>query len=285
VHIEIDTGMTRGGFSSSSVVAAAQRLAGAGVRIGAVWSHLATPEDEDITREQVQRFESAVAAVRQAGIDPPLKHISASAGLACGAPAYDLARVGLAFYGLHPGPPSSELEAVRRIRPALSIRARPVRIADVEPGASVGYGGTWVAGRASRIATLPLGYADGWLRGSGPRTQALVRGRRAPVVGRISSDSMTVDVTDVPGVEESDLMILLGGDGSDAITADDVAEARGTITWEVLQTLSRRLPRVYLLDEGVVAIRRYDRGRLTAVPDLRARLEHAAAIIGTEAST
>jgi alanine racemase len=181
------------------------------------------------------------------------------------------------MYGLHPCPEPDEIAAASRLRPTLSIKAQAARIADVEAGVSVGYGGTWVAPRRSRIATLPIGYADGWLRGAGPRTHVLVRGRQAPVVGRISSDSMTVDITDAPGVDERDVFVLLGVDSGKTITAEDVAAARDTISWEVLQTLSRRLPRLYLIKGLPVALRRMDHERLIVVPDLHSRLERAAA--------
>lgn len=282
VHLEIDSGMTRGGVVPVTAADAARRLTDAGVPIRGVWSHLSTPEDAAITGQQVRAFEDGLASLRAAGVHPPLKHLCASGGVACGAPAYDLVRVGLAFYGVHPSPPDVELPAVARIQPALSVRAHATRVADVDAGTPVGYGGTWVASRSSRIATIPLGYADGWVRGAGPRTEVLVRGSRVPIVGRISSDSMMADVTDVRGVGEDDRFVLLGRDGGDAISADEIAEVRGTISWEVLQTLSRRLPRVYRLDGEVVAVRRYDHGQLIAVPDLERRLERAAGVATDE---
>lgn len=130
-----------------------------------------------------------------------------------------------------------------------------MRIAEVPSGTAVGYAGTWTTERASRIATLPIGYADGWSRSSSPGTSVLVEGERAPVVGRVSSDSLTVDVTDIAGVGRDSEFTLLGSDGRDEITADDVADIRGTISWEVLQQLGARLARVYVSAASPVALR------------------------------
>jgi alanine racemase len=130
-----------------------------------------------------------------------------------------------------------------------------VRIAEVPAGTSVGYAGTWTASRASKIATLPIGYADGWSRASSPGSFAIVEGIRAPLVGRISSDSLTVDVTDLPGVTTNSEFTLLGRAGDEEITADEVADTRGTISWEVLQQLGARLSRVYVSAASPLALR------------------------------
>lgn len=276
VHLEVDTGMARGGFAPGAAPVAAASLAAAGVRVAGAWSHLAAPEDPATTAHQARRFEAAVAAIRSAGVHPPLLHLCATGGLLGGAPRFDLARVGLALYGVRPDDLPTEHPLASRLRPALSVRARPVRIAEVPAGAPVGYAGTWVAPRVSRLATLPIGYADGWTRVAGPRTTALVRGRSVPVVGRISSDSLVVDVTDVPGVAPGDEFVLLGDQGDATLSVAAVAAARGTIAWEVLQTLAPRLPRVYRLAGEVVAVRRLDVGRVASVRDLPARLAAAA---------
>jgi alanine racemase len=141
------------------------------------------------------------------------------------------------------------------MRTAIAVKARPVRIALVPPGTSVGYAGTWTTTRESTIATLPIGYADGWARSSSPGTSALVEGTRAPVVGRISSDSLTVDVTGIEGVGSDSEFTLLGAVDNDEITAEEIAGVRGTISWEVLQQLGSRLTRVYLSGNAPVALR------------------------------
>jgi alanine racemase len=254
VHLEIDTGMTRGGVAGEDVIAAAAALASAGsVRLAGTWTHLAAPEDQASTATQVSRFESALEMLSGAGVDAGMTHVAASGGLLTSATrGRDLVRPGLAFYGVHPG---AGVPLPTGLGPALSIRAHPVRIAEVPAGTSVGYAGTWTASRVSKIATLPIGYADGWSRASSPGSLVIVEGIRAPLVGRISSDSLTVDVTDVPGVDPDSEFTLLGRDGDEEISADEVAEARGTISWEVLQQLGSRLARVYVSEASPVALR------------------------------
>jgi alanine racemase len=246
--------MTRGGVAIDDVVTAATVISrGESVRLAGTWTHLAAPEDAATTGVQLDLFESALEMLVGAGIAPGLTHVGASGGLLAGAgEGCDLVRPGLAFYGVHPGA-GDPLPA--GIGPALSVRARPVRIAEVPAGTSVGYAGTWTADRASKIATLPIGYADGWSRSSSPGSFALVEGIRAPLVGRISSDSLTVDVTDVPGVGPDSEFTLLGKDGEEEIAAGEVAAVRGTISWEVLQQLGSRLTRVYVSGASTVAMR------------------------------
>jgi alanine racemase len=172
--------------------------------------------------------------------------------LASEATSHDLVRPGLAYYGLSP---DGETSLPSEVGPALSVRALPVRIAQVTPGTEVGYAGTWIAIRQSTIVTLPIGYADGWSRNSSPGGFALVNGERVPLVGRVSSDSLAVDVTEVSDVSGDSVFTLLGVDGDAEINAEEVAGVRGTITWEVLQQLGSRLSRVYLSRGSTVALR------------------------------
>jgi alanine racemase len=188
----------------------------------------------------------------------PERHLVASEGLlAAASPAHDLVRIGLAFYGeLGVGfrPDPAMAAAANALRPALTLLARPVRIETLPAGARVGYGGEWEAERPSTIATLPIGYADGWPRAAWPGSEALARGRRVPLVGRVSMDSVCVDLTDVPGATLDDEVVLLGAQGGDRITVDEVAAHRGTIPNEVLATLGMRLPRRYLRAGRIVAV-------------------------------
>jgi alanine racemase len=136
-----------------------------------------------------------------------------------------------------------------------------VRVEDAPAGTAVSYGGAWVARRPSRIATLPVGYGDGFVRAYGDRSGALVRGRRVPIVGVIAMDATMVDVTDVPGVSEDDDFVLLGPQGDDEITAAELATARATIVWEVLASMARRLPRVYHAAARAVRVRTLEEDR------------------------
>jgi len=254
VHVEVDTGMTRGGVRVEEVVATARvLLEGPCVVLSGVWTHLAAPEDADTTDAQLARFASALDELAAAGIDPGVIHAAASGGLlATDVSGHGLVRPGLAFYGLHPGA-GDDLPVT--VTPALSLRACPVRVVEVATGTRVGYAGTWTAERSSTIATLPIGYADGWSRSSSPGTFAIVNGHRAPVVGRVSSDSLTVDVTGIERVGVDTELTLLGSEGGESIGADEVAEVRGTISWEVLQQLGARLTRVYMSGSRPVAVR------------------------------
>jgi alanine racemase len=269
VHLEIETGMTRGGVTIDDAVAAAAALTRRGsVELAGTWTHLAAPEDPTTTASQLERFETALETLAAAGFDPGIVHAAASGGLLAGAgKGHHLVRPGLVFYGVHPVP-GHPLPA--GIRPALAVKSHPVRVASVPAGTSVGYAGAWIASRDSKIATLPLGYADGWSRASSPGSSVLVEGRPAPVVGRISSDSLTVDVTEVPGVGLESEFTLLGGDGEVVIGADDVAAVRGTISWEVLQQLGSRLTRVYMSGSSPIALR--PETAIALVPAAGARL-------------
>jgi alanine racemase len=206
--------------------------------------------DASTSGAQVERYEAALAAIELTGRPRPLRHIAATEGLFVGtAPAYDLVRIGLAFYGalgvdVVPSPAMASLAA--ELRAAMTVAACPVRLEEVPVGGGVGYGGEWTARRPSRIATLPIGYADGWSRSSWPGAEALVRGRRVPLVGRVSMDSVCADVTDVSGVSVEDTFVLLGAHGDERITATDLARVRGSIPNEVFcafgpRSLDRRV--------------------------------------------
>lgn len=261
VELEIETGLGRGGVASDRAVSAARAIeAAAGVRLAGVWTHLQAVEDPPRTAAQVARFEEALASLEAAGIAVPRRHVAASAGLmTAGFPAYDAVRPGLMTYGIAPDEldPATLPAAAARLRPLMALKARPVRVADLPPGHGISYGPTFETGRPSRIATLPLGYGDGWPRSLSNRAEALVRGRRVPLVGNVAMDGIMFDVTDVPGapVGVDDEFVLIGEQEGDRITVLDVARARTTNSWEVVTTASRRMPRVYHASAGAVGIR------------------------------
>ena len=253
VQVEVETGLGRGGFGPDAVLAAAREIAATpGVRLAGAWTHFQAPVDVARTAAQVARFDQAADALVAGGIRPP-RHAAASGGLVLdGVISLDGVRPGLIMYGLIPddlgqvGAPAIVPDAAQ-LRAALSLHARPVRVADVPAGWGISYGPTFVTSRPSRIATLPLGYGDGWSRALSNRAQALVRGGRVPLVGNVAMDAVMADVTDVPGgpVGPADEFVLIGAQGDERITAADVAAARGTNSWEVVTNLSARLPRVY----------------------------------------
>jgi alanine racemase len=255
VHLEVETGLTRMGLDPGRCGAVAAALAAApGVVVEGLWSHLACPEDPHGSAAQEAGLARALAAIRAEGLDVPVRHLAATGGLLAGtAASHGMVRPGLALYGVVPdGLPISpeRAQAVASLRPAMSVHARPIRLLDVPAGTAVSYGGRWVAARPSRIMTLPLGYGDGYARGTGPGAEVLVGGRRAPIVGSIAMDALMVDVTDIPAVGPDADVVLLGSQGIERIDAQELARWRTTIPWEVLTAMARRIPRVYHASAG-----------------------------------
>jgi alanine racemase len=255
VHLAVETGLARGGLRPEDVVPVARAVtADPRTRLAGLWSHLASPEDAWSAGRQVARFDEAVTGLRRAGLPVPARHLAASGSLfAATTPPLEMVRPGLALYGvLDAGLPIAPAAAAAAdgLRPVLSLKARAVAFGDVPVGGSVGYGGRWQAERPTRVAILPVGYADGYLRGAQPGATALVQGTRVPLVGVVSMDALAVDVTDLPGVDEGDEFVLLGRQGEQAITASDLARARNTIAWEVLSSMAARLDRVYYPGAG-----------------------------------
>jgi alanine racemase len=260
LQLEIETGLGRGGVAPDEAVAAALAISGApGARLAGVWTHFQASEDAERTAAQIGRFDAVLAELRGAGVEVPRRHVAASGAiLVRRIPVYDLVRPGLMIYGLPPDEfAAGSLPAAVDLRPVLSLRTRPVRVADLDVGHGISYGPTFTTRHPSRIATLPLGYGDGWARSLSNRAEALVRGRRVPIVGNVAMDAIMADVTDVPGppVGLDDEFVLIGEQGEERITAHDLARIRTTNSWEVVTTISGRLPRVYHASAGPVGVR------------------------------
>ena len=272
IQLEVETGLGRGGFASSDVAAAARLIGEApGVRLVGLWTHLQAPESPSSAAAQARVFEDACAALRVEGLAVPRRHLRASGSLTAGAEAlhhlasfeglasYEGVRPGLSVYGLVPDElaRTAIAPAARRLVPALSLRARPVRVMDLPAGWGISYGPSFRTSRPSRIATLPIGYGDGWSRSLSNRAEALVRGGRVPLVGNVAMDAIMADVTGVPGppVTVADEFVLIGRQGDERITVADLARSRGTNSWEVVTNLARRMPRVYDAASGALAVR------------------------------
>ena len=256
IEIEVETGLGRGGAMPSEVAPIVERVdAAAHARLVGMWTHLQASEDGGITGEQLRRFDEAAELVAAAGHAVPMRHVAASGGVLTGVGAFDGIRPGLSIYGILP----DELEAVpdevrRGLRPVMSLHARAARVADLPAGYGISYGPSFRTQRPSRIATLPLGYGDGFARAHADRAEALVRGQRVPLVGNVTMDAVMADVTDVPGpaVDLDDEFVLIGAQGDELITVEDLARQRTTNTWEVVTSMSARLPRVYDAATGAV---------------------------------
>jgi alanine racemase len=272
LHVEVETGLGRGGVLPDEAAATVARIAAApGVRLGGIWSHLAAADVASNALAQDARFGDAVAVADLVRADGDMasvrRHLAGSGGvLGADVALWDAVRTGLSIYGVVPDalePPASTAPAARRLRPVMTLKARPVRVVDLPAGHGVSYGPSFVTARPSRIATLPLGYADGWRRFLSDRSEALVRGVRVPLVGRVAMDAIMADVTDVPGtpVDEDDELVLIGSQGGERITALDLAATGGTISYEVLAAMSRRLPRVYHAAGSPVEVRTLAGGR------------------------
>ena len=246
VHLKVDTGLGRQGAEADEALGLASAIARSpALRLVGTMSHLAVPgEDDAHTEVQLLRLARVLDAMRSAGIDPGLVHVSATGGILAGvAGPVDAIRPGLALYGLAPA------WAVGRdtgLRPALALKARAIRLFDLVAGEGIGYGLRYRALRDTRIATLAIGYGDGWPRIHANNGHALVRGRRVPIVGAISMDGLTVDLAGAPGVTYDDEFVLIGEQEGARISADEVAAERRTINYEVTTALRRRLPRLHL---------------------------------------
>ena len=260
LHLEIETGLARAGFRPNAAAAAAQGIADTpGVELAGIWSHLASSHDADASLDQLERFSTAEAAIRSAGLAVPPRHLAATGALLAGTgPSFELVRPGLALYGELPDAfPISEDRArlVAKLRPAMTLKARAIRLEWFEADETVGYGGRWTAPRRSLLATLPLGYGDGWARAYGGRSSALVRGRRVPLVGSVAMDAVMADVTALPDITVDDEFVLIGSQSGERISVADLARARTTISWEVLASMAYRVARVYHAAAGLSGIR------------------------------
>ncbi len=244
LHVKIDTGMNRLGLAEAALPGFLDRAAQLPrVRVRGLCTHFASADaaDEGSARDQLRRFTHCLAAARARGVGPTVVHAANSAAAVRFPEArFDAVRPGLALYGAMP----SAAVAQPDLEPVLALRTRIMALHDLAPGAAVSYGGLWRAARPSRVATLPLGYADGYprhVRGA----EVLVRGRRAPIVGAVCMDMLMADITDVPGAAVGDAVTLIGRDGALGISVDDVARWAGTVNYEILCGISKRVPRLY----------------------------------------
>jgi alanine racemase len=251
IHLELETGLNRHGLVPDALVALAERArAFPGVRVEGLFTHFAAAEEGDqrFTKRQFEILRTTAARVPWI----PTRHCSASAStLLDPEMALDLVRPGLAMYGYKPAP---WVGTEDDLRPVMSLRSRVARVLEIAAGETVGYGRTWAAARRSRIALVMCGYGDGYRRGFGNRAHVLVRGRRAPVVGRVAMDMCMADVTALPEVIPGDLVTLLGRDGDEKVDADELATLADTISWEVVTGITARVPRLYLRGGQVAAV-------------------------------
>ena len=248
VHLKVDTGMGRLGVSMGELDDVLDAFDGRPeVQLDGLMTHLACADGEELepTMEQLARFAEVRGRVRARGFSPRFVHAANSAGaMRLPEARFDAVRPGVALFGVSP-----VRGLAPELKPVIRVRTEVVALRTVEAGQPIGYGYTWRASRPSVIATVPMGYADGLDRKLSNRGHALARGRRVPIVGTMSMDLTMLDVTDIPGARIGDEVVFLGQQegalGRDVITAEEIAETTGTIPWEVLTSISRRVPRFY----------------------------------------
>ena len=246
-HFAVDTGMSRIGFqadeASADICAEIAKLPG--LIAEGLFSHFATADCADLSRAkaQAERFARFDAMLKERGVQIPIRHLDNSAGLMNFDCHYELVRSGIVTYGMYP---SDEVDPQRlKLEPALTWLSRVTHVKTLPAGREIGYGGTYVTTKDTVVATIPVGYADGYRRSLSGRFYVLIRGRKAPILGCICMDQLMVDVTDIPGAALNDRVVLIGRDGAEEITVETIAEQADSFNYEFVCGISRRVPRVY----------------------------------------
>lgn len=246
-HFAVDTGMGRIGFESTEACAdlCVEIANMPGLCAEGLFSHFATADCADLSRarEQSSRFREFDAMLKKRGLHIPIRHLNNSAGLMNFDDQYEMVRSGIVTYGLYP---SQEVDPnLLPLKPALSWHSRISHLKVMPKGREISYGGAYITQRSTRVATIPVGYADGYWRSLSGKFYVLIRGQRAPILGRVCMDQMMVDVTDIPDVTLQDPVTLVGTDGEETITVEQIAAEAGSFNYEFISGISRRVPRYY----------------------------------------
>ena len=258
-HFAVDTGMHRIGLPAddASVQLCAKIASLPGIEAEGVFSHFATADDADLTRtnRQNERFDAFCRQLKALGISVKYRHMNNSAASIRLQEHYDMVRAGIVVYGHTPGD-DTDLKALG-IRPALSWYSKISYIKQLEAGCQISYGGTFTTTRKTVVATLPVGYGHGYPRALSNCYYVLIRGKRAPILGRVCMDQMMVDITDIPDVTEEDIAVLVGQSGQEQITVEDISQAAGSFNYEFLCNIARRVPRLYYRDGKLIEKHNY----------------------------
>ena len=257
VHLKVDTGMGRFGLLPDEVVPFAGKIGRLPhVDLEGIFTHFATSDEQDKTyvNQQLERFVHVLDELRAAGIEVRLRHAANSGAILDTPEAYfDAVRSGVMTYGMYP---SDQVSHSIPLQPILSLHSHVGRVRTLPTGSTVGYGRMWTAARPTTVALIPIGYGDGYRRSLTNRGVMLIGGRRAPLIGRVSMDQIVADITDLDGVQQNDPVVLLGRQGDECLTAEELAFLAGTINYEVTTGLLPRLPRLYLRGGEVVEVLR-----------------------------
>ncbi|MBD5485337.1 MAG: alanine racemase [Lachnospiraceae bacterium] len=261
VHVKVDTGMTRVGIrpDESGLAFVDKVLHTEGIELEGMFTHFARADERDKTAamEQLTKIRDFMnLAEKESGYRIPVKHCANSAGLIEIREAdMDVVRAGITLYGLWP---SSEVSRnIVNLQPVLSLKSHIVYIKEVEAGVPVSYGGTYVTPKRMRIATIPVGYGDGYPRGLSGKGYVLIRGKRAPIIGRVCMDQFMVSVEEIPEAAEGDEVTMIGTDGKERITMEELGELSGRFNYELACDLGKRIPRVYLKNGRITATKDY----------------------------
>lgn len=251
IHLALDTGMTRIGFADvpESVETIKQIQMLPNLEIEGIFTHFARADEYDRSPALVQldRYLDFLKLLEDAGIKIPLLHCSNSAGIIRIPEAnLSMVRAGITIYGIYP---SGEVERDKiKLETAMEIKSHISYLKDVSPGTAISYGGTFVASKPMKVATIPVGYADGYPRQLSGKGWVLIHGQKAPILGRVCMDQFMVDVTDIPNTRSGDEVTLIGRDGNEVITAEELGELSGRFSYEFICCISKRVPRVYIKD-------------------------------------
>lgn len=260
IHLALDTGMSRIGMDADAAGAdlAAQIAALPGIEVEGMFTHFARADETDktATQAQFQAYTDFVSLLDARGVTIPVKHCSNSAAIIDLPDMYmDRVRAGISIYGLYP---SDEVDKSRvPLRPVMGLKSFVTYVRDLPPGREISYGGTFCTERPTRVATVPVGYGDGYPRGLSGKGRVLIHGQSAPILGRVCMDQFMIDVTDIPDTQTGSEVTLLGRDGDEEITAEELASLSGRFHYELLCDIGKRVPRVYYRDGNVVGSKDY----------------------------
>ena len=262
IHLAVDTGMSRIGFQVTEENArkAARICCMENIETEGMFTHFARADetDKEATKHQIQEYNRFYSMVQSYGVSIPVLHCANSAGILEGVgTAFNCVRAGISIYGCYP---SDEVERKVSIEPVMELKTHIAGVRTIKAGTPVGYGGTVVADREMRVATIPVGYGDGDLRNLSGKGEVLIRGKRAPILGRVCMDQFMVDVSHIPGAGEDDLVTLIGKDQEDEISVEELARKGEGFHYEILCCIGKRVPRIYLADGKVCGRKDYFKG-------------------------
>lgn len=254
VHIKIDTGMSRIGFlpTDESIEEIERIFALPNLKVTGIFTHFATADEKDktFTNVQYKRFRFVTDKLEKKGYKSFIRHC-ANSGAILDMPnlQLDMVRAGIIIYGMYP---SSEVSHPINLIPAMSLKSQISYVKYLEENVSVGYGRTYFTTRKTKVATVPIGYADGYSRAFSNRARVIVNGHYAPVIGNVCMDQMMINVSDIPDVNEGDSVIIMGSDGKNTVSAEELAAVSGTINYEIVCNVGKRVPRVYIKNGEII---------------------------------